>query len=282
MFLLKFLFKTFLSILLLLIILGLGIIGLGIWLSPYFAPKILDDYVSRKTGFEMVTKNFDMSLFKGTVRLADITIYNPTEYNERIFLKSKEFFIDTQLLSLLPWNTLHLDEVILDIDNLTWVRNERDNVNLVEFIKKAHIEQDGSSSSSQSGVATPKTSSQRKIFIKRLIVRLGTITVVGFPDRTSPPQTFSVNYNREFNDVQDLSAISRKIGADMAHLGVKVLVNGILQSEAMQNLIRNLGEKVAGKVLDAFDVASQKTEAKLNKVGEKLNKNLQNLFNKLF
>ena len=76
-----------------------------------------------------------------------------------------------------------------------------------------------------------------------------------------------------------LQAVPSTVEARAGHarVGVKVLINGILQPEAMQNLIRNLGQKVTEKALDVLNVGSQKVETKLKKATEKLSEKLQKL-----
>lgn len=270
----RILFKTFLSVVLILLILGIGIIGLSVWLSPYIIPKLLDNYVECKTGFKMVTKNFSISPWKGTIRLADVTIYNPPEYTESVFLKGKEFFVKAKVASLLREDTLRFNEVIIDIDNLTWVRNARNDVNLIEFVNKARIKQNGST---EETTETP-TKPERKFFIQRLVVRLGSVSLVGFPDKSSPLQTFQVNYNREFNNVQDLNAISKEIGLDMAGIGIRVFAQGILQTDAMQQFIKNLGQNVTDKVKDILENTSEKTGKQLKSWQQKLNSKVKKLF----
>lgn len=245
--LIKFLFKAIFNLLILAIFLTACAVGLAIWSAPKFAPKILDTWLEGKTGFSVTVNKVDVKAFSGSAAVHGMTLLNPSSYQNRNFIQLNELSSKVHLTSLYK-DRIVIDHVVIDIGKVSWVRNKEGLINIVDFANSFKSDESVPALSSQPQVTSskPKQPKAKKTFIiKKLVIRLGELDVVGFPKGSTTVQSFSVNYNKEFTDVTDLESLAEQIGKDLSGYGIAVFAQGLF-TVPIETVIKSVEEVVQG------------------------------------
>ena len=268
---LKFLLKAVLNLFVLVVLLMACVVGLAVWSAPKMGPKVIDTWIESNTPFSATVGAFDLKLFAGSAEIKELKLFNPPYYQNKNFLDIKEISLKLNLRSLYA-DEIIIDYLLVDIDKVTWVQGKDGSVNLVEFgnsFKSKEGVPGDIVTSGDSGEEGQVTSNKRKKFvIKKLVVRLGKLDVVGFPDGGDSVQSFSVNYSREFNDVRDLDAIGKAVSADLTSYGIAVLAKGLF--ELPFKIVVNTVEGVVDTTLNGK--ITNEVQGGVNKVFKSLKK----------
>lgn len=247
----KYLLKTLFNLLILIFLFAICVIGLAIWSAPKLGPKVVDVWLEGKTGFSATVNDVDLKIFSGSLNIENIALINPPYYQTDSFVQIKQFFSQVQLTSLFKKQVV-FNQVLLDIDRLTWARNAQNSINILEFRNdfsknRRHHPQIGTNNTQEEN-----NSSSSKYLIKKLVVRLGAVDVVGFPNENDS-QSFPVNYTHEFTYVTDLDIVARQIGEDLAKQGISVLAQGLFTAPiAQEAIINKVNKEVQKNIEKAF------------------------------
>ncbi len=249
-FCLKFILITFLV----LVLLG----GLAIWGAGFFLPKCIEHVFNDSTSFKMDIDSSKIKLWKGFVSLEDIAITNPSRFeNQNLALVHKikvdvdpkfKFFFDRDM------DDLKIKEIVLDIENIYWVKNSDGEVNVVTLGKELYKEWGSGKDEKakpaekavkpESGEAKKPAKAKAKMpLIRELKVRIGTVVYEDLSNPEAPiSKTIKIDYERTFENVTDLQQVLMMIYMDLQNLGVNFFVQELLNTLLNpQNLLKTLG-----------------------------------------
>ena len=122
----KFIKKTFLFILLILII----ILSIFILLKNIITHYALEAAIEKNYNIQISIRDLDVSFTGRHVRMEDVTIYNPPEFEERVagFLTKVEIYFKP--ISYLARRKWHFNYLGVEIDKMNIIRNKNGTINL--------------------------------------------------------------------------------------------------------------------------------------------------------
>ena len=250
MFLIRFLFKFVFSILLIGLILAVCVTGLIIWTAPKTMPKLIDEYLERKTGFTSSIDNLELKAMGGKLSMQGVTIYNPDSYEENIFFIADDIVFDVQPSTLIK-DQIIADEVVIDLNNINIVRNKSNSINVVEFGRSFKSKKKSRSSTDETGqIQTPpkaeKIKKKRSYLIKILTIKIKTATLHGFSESS---KTLNLNYSKTFTDVTDINTVISNLKSEFKALGVNMVIQD-LANKATDGTLNNtpFKEKIDNKI----------------------------------
>ncbi len=213
---LKFLLKCALILaLVLIIILACG----NFWL-----PWVTDWQVHSLTGFSTSIQSSRGSLFKGYVDFRDMTVKNPTpQFQEPVFISFNDLGVDVDLSSLFK-DTIVLESVVVDINNISIVKDASGNHNYSVFIDNIKKSTENKSASDKKEEKSAKDSSKpaKNIHINKLVFAINSVKVID--EKSGSVKEYSLKYRREFSDISDISSIVTPLIADLSAYGLGALI----------------------------------------------------------
>lgn len=227
------------------------ILGLAIWIAPKVSPKLIDSWIEGKTGFTASINKVDLKFFSGNLHIENIALGNPPYYQNKNLVHINQFSAKLAFMPLFK-KQIVFDEMLIDIDRLTWVRNPQGSINGLEFLANFKKNPQASSTTPINSHATPPLSpkSPIKYLIKKLTVQLNSIDMLGFPHEDDL-LNFSLNFNQEFTDVTDIEKVIKSITADFHKQELALLAQEIFNTPALQVIkdksqkkIQNIVEKI--------------------------------------
>lgn len=256
----QFLLKTLFSVMVLVLILVVCAVGLAVWSIPKFAPKLLESWIESRTGFSASVNTVNLKIFSGSLDIEGMALINPPYYQSKNFMQIKQISVQIEPKSLFWRRTKVYDDVSVDIDRITWVKNAQGSINIVEFLDKLR-KKGGTPSTTESNVDSGKAGlektkerkqdSRGRYIIKKLTIKVGGIDLVGFPSENDS-QSFAVNYTKEFTDITDLESIVHQVIADFSVEGVFNLARDALGLPLDPGA---LGSKVTDKIQKGVEKA---------------------------
>lgn len=217
------------------------------WMTPYF--------LRTHSGFQVKMDKSDSNVFTLNFRFYDLQINNGENFPMADFLKIRQFNGDFLVFSLLTSKTI-VENFVLDIPELTYVKNARGEVNLASFLGDLF----GEKLSLKDGPATgdgQKKSPHRRIFFRHVQLNLGRLRMM---DYTSNPVRIidqKLNYELSMDDVYADQLLDR-LAADLKARGLVIVMNSILNSllksesfaDISRSLLRNGGGRSVERATD--------------------------------
>jgi uncharacterized protein involved in outer membrane biogenesis len=195
-------------------ILILVVIGVSLLVKSYLLPETIEVFVIPKLEeiikHEISFKEIEVG-FTGTVKLKNISIYDPTLQKESIFFQSQDIVLHCQLLPLLLKKVIIVEEITLHQPDIELVRDEQGNCN---FIKDAP---EATKKASDKGKADNVPSKTTLSFIvTHLNIKNGKFTFTDYFKTPSKPFQFKVrNINVHASDLSPLSSFPIDISAEI-------------------------------------------------------------------
>lgn len=214
----------------------------------YVLPTVIDQQISSRTDFSAHVEASKSKLWDGRLVLKDFSINNPAGYSTSDFVLFNELVGDVDLDSVRS-DTLVVDEVVVDLARVTWVRDAEGVPNAMRFVDKLKASLgDEDAKPASEPQAEPETSKpEKKLLIRKLTVRVGKAIVVRDENE---PRVYDLNYDRTFTDVTDPQVVAKSIATDLAGLGLNVFKDVLLDTVFDAKHLENLG-KAAGAAAEA-------------------------------
>lgn len=86
--------------------------------------------IGQATGFKVELDEFDVNPLGGTVSVKNLRLFNPAEFNSGLFLSVREVFTNVNIEDYLRRKLIHLEQLRLNLDEITVVRNAEGQTNL--------------------------------------------------------------------------------------------------------------------------------------------------------
>ena len=181
----------------------LGVLSALVWLMNLALPRIAQTYLKNKTGFEAHIDTLAIDPFTASLSLRNAVIRNPRQhFSDPDFLELNQLIIRINPFRFRSESTKVIDEILLDIEQLTYVKTSENLSNFQAFaaVVQPQLLTDGRLQDEKKGI-TPSWE------VKRLTLRLRTLKET---DRSQQPPLIrkmpvAIEHNfQSFNDIQSI------------------------------------------------------------------------------
>jgi uncharacterized protein involved in outer membrane biogenesis len=242
-------------------------------------PTAPESILTNMSGFKTSVGKSNGSIFRRRFDLKDFKMQHPDSlFHSKDFLSINNIVTDVNVSSL--WkDTIVVEEIILDIGDLTVVTNgEREN-NYTVLVKS--FEQGGrttkreASETASKATDTDKHSSKQSVLIKNLTLSISTIHVVDKCKNLS--REYKTDYRKEFHDVTDFTQIEKQLIGDLGKFGISVMIDSIISSIPM---VPSIATDRIIKMKDISLDAATKTKDIAGKIGTNISNGINHLTKK--
>jgi hypothetical protein len=223
------------------------LLALGSVLWIVLLPTIAASTIRSRTGFAVQVEQLSVNPFTGNVRLSGLVLKNPAGWPEAAFVDLRKFSADVELLSLLGSKFI-ADEVVVDLAQLTLVRNKDGVLNAIAF-KAGLTGEVAAGQSSAGGGKSPQ------FLIRHLVLKFDKLVYADHSGRQPVVKDYNLNLNRDLTNVDSLTKIISPFTG--AALGVMSDAFGRLfkvQPDLLQESVNTLQEsgKKTGETLKSI------------------------------
>ncbi len=159
----------------------------------FIARKSVEVGVKTVTGFPIEIGSVKVGAMLSQVDVRDLKLMNPAGFDEPTFVVMPQLYIDYRLSSMLS-GTPHINDILVDIAQLTIVKNARGESNALKL--KETI-------SSGEGLT--------KYQIDQLRVHIGTVTIKDYSKGKPSERTIPLDVDATYKDITDSTDITRLV-----------------------------------------------------------------------
>ena len=232
-----------------------AIIGLFFIFKNTIIKVAVEKGVETATGLPMKIKKFDLSFTNSQVGIWELELLNPSGFPEKVMFHAPEIFVDYHLSDMLR-GKIHLEDIRLNFDQLTIIKNAQGKMNIDTL--KPKTQDQPSEGKTQ---ATKKEGTAQKIpdiQIDHLSLKVGKVVYKDYSRGGAPAvQEYNVNLSEEFKDiknVQDLAAavvfktISKTALSSLVDLNVDVLKDVTAIPKTAVESLKEAAESITEKI----------------------------------
>ncbi|MBL4574547.1 MAG: hypothetical protein JKY51_00415 [Opitutaceae bacterium] len=202
-----------------------------------FLPLLTTSHIKVHSGFGAEVESLSGNPLAGTITVLDLVLTNPEEFEEKDFVQLKEFDLKVKPLSLVG-ERIEVPRLVLDVEQITIVINEKGESNLKVFNERMQGEKSGEES-------VEEESEPVDFIINSLKIRVAKIRIADYSKGKEPIiREFNLDLNREFTDVSDPKVIVTAILMDITAAGL---------AQYGGDLFRMLPEGLSGSLGDALN-----------------------------
>jgi hypothetical protein len=164
-------------------------------------PSIVASTIRSKTGFAVKIDSLAVNPFTAKVGLRGLVLENPAGWPEQSFVQLREFRADADLFPLLG-GKLMADEVVVDVAQVTLVRNKDGVLNAVAF-------KDGLAGP-KSAEPAPKPGEPAKkpeFLIRHLTLKFDKLVYADHSGRSPAVRNYDLGISREMRNVDSVAAL---------------------------------------------------------------------------
>lgn len=197
------------------------------------------------TGVGLTIRDLDVGLLHTRLGIQGLRVLNPAGFHDPTMMDLPEIYVDYELGALLKGKA-HLEEVRLNLQELTVVKNERGEVNLHSLQAVKASKKPAQTPEKKSQPATPPP----PITIDRLELNIGKVIYKDYSTGTPQVKEFNVDIHERFHNITNPYALTGLIiTRALAKTTVARLTNldlGTLQSEVGTLLRGSLDQTLGG------------------------------------
>ena len=165
-----------------------------LFFSRNFIARVSVEYGAKKiTGFPLKIGSVDVGLFSSKVDVRDLTLMNPPEFQEKMFVDMPQLYIDYRLHSMLS-GAPHINDMLINIKQLVVVKTDKGDSNAMKL---------------KGVVFSGKSSS--KYTIDKLRIHVGTVTVKDYSRPKPTERNISLNIDATYSNITDSTDITRLV-----------------------------------------------------------------------
>ena len=219
---------------------GLLVLVMALTLGRNVIARISVEVGAKKiTGFTLKIGSVDLGLFSGKVDVRNLTLMNPPEFQEKMFVDMPQLYVDYRLGSMFS-GAPHINDMLINIKQLVVVKNDKGDSNAMKL--KVVVSSGGSSST--------------KYRVDKLRIHVGTVTIKDYSKGKPSERNVTLNVDATYKDITDSTDITRLVlltvmsQVRLPDIGIK-----------MDDLKKNLGSVTdsAGKTLQGASQEVEKT-----------------------
>jgi hypothetical protein len=174
------------------------LLALGSVLWIVLLPTIAAATIRSRTGFAVQVEQLSVNPFTGDARLSGLVLKNPAGWPEAAFVDLRKFSADVELLSLLGSKYI-ADEVVVDLAQLTLVRNKDGVLNALAF--KAGLTGETAVQPAPGGGKSPQ------FLIRHLVLKFDKLVYADHSGRRPAIKEYNLNLSRDLTDVDSLTKV---------------------------------------------------------------------------
>jgi hypothetical protein len=176
----------------------LAMLGTILWIV--LLPTVVASTIRAKTGFAVQVDQLAVNPFTANARISGLVLKNPEGWPETAFVELRQFKADVDLLPLLG-NKFVADEIVVDLGQLTLVRNQDGRLNAVAF-------KDGLTGHPESGQPPAGGGGKSPEFlIRHLVLKVDKLVYADYSGRRPAVKTYNLNLNRDLTNVDSVTKI---------------------------------------------------------------------------
>ena len=235
-----------------LLILGvLLVLGSILWVM--LLPGIVASTIHSKTGFTVKVDQLSVNPLTANASIKALVLKNPVGWPVEGFVDLREFRADVHLFSLFG-DRFVADEIVVDMAQLTLVKNQQGVLNAVAF-KEGFAGQPAASEPKQG-------SASQGFLIKHLVLKFDKLVYADHTGRRPIIKEYNLSLNREMRDVDSVQKLLSPFNG--AALG--------LVKDTVGGLFKNSPELLKGVMTNTLEDATKKTTEKLKGLLDSLDK----------
>jgi hypothetical protein len=224
--------KTLLRLIIVLLVLAAALY-LG---RNYIARQSVEAGVTKMTGFPLNISSLDLDLFQSRVAVRDLSLLNPSEFKEPVFVEMPELTVDYDAGSMFS-GTPHLPNLVVDLKRIVIVRTKAGDSNAMKL----------------KGALGGGGKSHYKIDSLRL--KIGTVELKDYKLGNPMEKRIALNLDETYKNFTDATDINRlvlltvmkkaglpSIGIDLGQLSGSLGNITNAAGETMKNLTETLGK----------------------------------------
>jgi len=176
---------------------GLIVLLAVLFLSRNVIARVSVEIGAKKvTGFPLKIGSVDVGLFSGKLDVRDLTLMNPPEFQERMFVDMPQLYVDYRLGSMLS-GAPHINDMLINIKQLVIVKTDKGDSNAMKL--KGVVSSGGGSKSSA------------KYQVDQLRIQVGTVTIKDYSRGKPMERTLTLNLQRTYKNISDSTDITRLV-----------------------------------------------------------------------
>jgi hypothetical protein len=217
---------------------GLIVLLVVLFLSLNFIARVSVEIGAKKiTGFPLKIGSVDVRLFSSKLDVRDLTLMNPPEYQEKMFVDMPELYIDYRFRSMLS-GVPHINDMLINIKQLVIVKTDKGDSNAMKL---------------KGVVLSGKSSS--KYTIDKLRIHIGTVTLKDYshpkPTEHNTPLDIDVTYPNitDSTDITRLVLLTVMSQVKLPDIGIKPddLKKGLSNVTNQAGMVlKNTGDALGG------------------------------------
>jgi len=165
----------------------------------------IENGVSLVTGLGLNMRTFKLGIMDTSLRIQELKIYNPKDYEEPVMLDMPEIFVDFNVTDIIK-GTVHLESLIINLQKFNVVKNKDGDVNL----NALKVVQEGEKKEEKPKEEKPKKKGKAPQFqLDNLELILGSIAFIDYSGgRTQPSvNNFKFNISEKYHDISNPQVI---------------------------------------------------------------------------
>ena len=173
---------------------GLILLLVVLFLSRNVIARVSVEIGAKKiTGFPLKIGSVDVGLFSSKVDVRNLTLMNPPEFQEKMFVDMPQLFIDYRLHSMLS-GAPHINDMLINIKQLVVVKTDKGDSNAMKL---------------KGVVFSGKSSS--KYTIDKLRIHIGTVTLKDYSHPKPTEHNTPLDIDVTYANITDSTDITRLI-----------------------------------------------------------------------
>ena len=245
----------------------IGFIIIGIFALQYYTPSLVESQIESRTQFPATISENNTSLWNGKVGFNGLSIRNTVDYPTADFLDLKRFMADIDMQSVNK-EELVIEELVLDVEKLSWVENKKGQTNLKQF---AHLLQASmAKEKAPREKPPPEKKEPRKYRINKLVIAFNTVAIHR-PDQEM--KRYEVDYSKTFENVTNMKRVLFQVAKDLSSKGLSLfganLVYNLLDKKQIEQLKENT-ESITDDLKQLGEEASEKSKETLDKAKDSI------------
>jgi uncharacterized protein involved in outer membrane biogenesis len=213
------------------------------FIKDMLAKTAVEKGVEMVTGLQLQMGGLSIGLMRTLVDVDNLLLFNPVGYKDRVMINIPDIYVDYDLGALLKKN-IHLNEVRLDLREITVVKNEQGDLNLdsLKVVKEGKEKKPAKKE--------PKEKAEMpEIKIDKLQLKIGKLVYKDYSSGKADVKEFKLGIDETYENIDDPKAL------------VSLILMKAIQKAAIQNLINidlgNLQEMIPQDLQAVTEIAGE-------------------------
>src|SRR6266446_4482943 len=175
---------------------GLIVLLVVLFLSRNVIARVSVEIGAKKvTGFPLKIGSVDVGLFSGKLDVRDLTLMNPPEFQEKMFVDMPQLYVDYRLGSMLS-GAPHINDMLINIKQLVIVKTDKGDSNAMKL---------------KGVVSGGNSKSSTKYQLDQLRIQVGSVTIKDYSRVKPMERTLTLNLQRTYKNISDSTDITRLV-----------------------------------------------------------------------